>query len=167
MHTLGVKQMIVIVNKMDATDPPFSEGRFNEIKSELSTYLKKIGYQPESIAFIPLSALHGDNMTEPSENMSWYKGWAVEREEGNVTGKTLVEAIDAIVPPQCPTGKPLRLPLQNIYKIGGIGTVAVGRVESGILKTNMKITFAPLNISTEVKSIEMHHESIAGKGSFC
>lgn len=162
-YTLGVKQMIVIINKMDSTDPPFSEARFNEIKTEVSAYIKKIGYQAENVAFVPISGWHGDNMIEPSENMSWYKGWTVERKEGNVTGKTLMEAIDAIIPPQRPTDKPLRLPLQDVYKIGGIGTVPVGRVETGILKTNMMVHFAPSNISTEVKSIEMHHDGLDGK----
>lgn len=154
--------MIVIVNKIDATDPPYSEGRFNEIKGEVSTYIKKIGYQPESVAFVPISGWHGDNMIEPSTNMDWYKGWTVERKEGNATGKTLMEAIDAIVPPHRPTEKPLRLPLQDVYKIGGIGTVPVGRVETGILKTNMTVTFAPSNISTEVRSIERHHDDLDG-----
>ncbi|CAF3623864.1 unnamed protein product [Rotaria sp. Silwood1] len=160
MYNLGVKQMIVIVNKMDATDPSFSEELFNEIKNELSTQIQKIGYQPESVAFIPLSASHGDNMIESSENMPWYKGWTVERKKGNVTGKTLMEAIDAIIPPQRSSEKPLRLPIQDVYKIGGVLTVPVGRVESGILKTDMKITFAPSNIKTEVKSIQICHESI-------
>ncbi|CAF4799792.1 unnamed protein product, partial [Rotaria sp. Silwood2] len=119
--------MIVVVNKMDATEPAYSEARFNEIKSEVSTYVKKIGYQPESVAFVPISGWQGDNMIEPSENMPWYRGWSIERKGGNATGKTLLEALDAIVPPQRPTGKPLRLPLQDVYKIGGIGTVPVGR----------------------------------------
>jgi elongation factor 1-alpha len=158
--------MIVVINKMDATDPPFSETRFNEIKSEVSTYIKKIGYQPENVAFVPISGWHGDNMIEPSENMSWYTGWSVERKEGNVKGKTLMEAIDAIIPPKRPTEKALRLPLQDVYKIGGIGTVPVGRVETGILKTNMMVTFAPSNISTEVRSIQMHHDDLEGKICF-
>jgi elongation factor 1-alpha len=162
-YTLGVKQMIVVVNKMDSTVPPYSESRFNEIKSEVSTYIKKIGYQPSNVAFVPISGWEGDNMIEPSENMPWYKGWSVEHKEGNSTGKTLIEAIDAIIPPERPTGKPLRLPLQDVYKIGGIGTVAVGRVETGILKTNMMVSFAPSNISSEVRSIEMHHDSLDGK----
>ncbi|CAF2653896.1 unnamed protein product [Rotaria sp. Silwood2] len=160
-YTLGVKQMIVVVNKMDATDPPFSEARFNEIKGEVSTYIKKIGYQPESVAFVPISGWNGDNMIEASENMPWYKGWSVEHKTGNSTGKTLLEALDAIVPPQRPTNKPLRLPLQDVYKIGGIGTVPVGRVETGILKSNMTVNFAPSNVSAEVRSIEMHHVNLA------
>jgi elongation factor 1-alpha len=99
-------------------------------------------------------------MIEASDKMPWFKGWSVERKEGNASGKTLLEALDSIVAPQRPTDKPLRLPLQDVYKIGGIGTVPVGRVETGILKPNMVVSFAPSNISTEVKSIEMHHEAL-------
>jgi elongation factor 1-alpha len=98
------------------------------------------------LPFIPISGWVGDNMMEKSTNMPWYKG------------PTLLEALDAIVPPKRPTEKPLRLPLQDVYKIGGIGTVPVGRVETGILKAGMVVTFAPANVSTEVKSVEMHHE---------
>jgi len=158
--TLGVKQLIVGVNKMDNTEPPYSETRFKEITTEVSNYIKKIGYNPKAVAFVPISGWHGDNMIEPSEKMSWYKGWAVERKEGNATGKTLFEAFDSILPPARPTEKPLRLPLQDVYKIGGIGTVPVGRVETGILKPGMVVTFAPVGITTEVKSVEMHHESL-------
>jgi len=92
--------------------------------------------------------------------MPWFKGWTVERKEGNASGKTLLEALDAISPPSRPTDKALRLPLQDVYKIGGIGTVPVGRVETGVLKPGMVVTFAPQGISTEVKSVEMHHESL-------
>jgi elongation factor 1-alpha len=158
--TLGVKQMIVAVNKMDSTEPPYSEKRFTEIKSEVSTYVKKIGWNPAAIPFVPISGWNGDNMLEASENMPWYKGWSVERKEGNASGKTLLEALDAIIPPARPTDKPLRLPLQDVYKIGGIGTVPVGRVETGVIKPGMVVTFAPVNLTTEVKSVEMHHESL-------
>ena len=122
-------------------------------------------------------------MLEESSKMSWFlKGWAVERKEGNASGKTLFEALDSILPPKRPTDKPLRLPLQDVYKIGGlnfqptcieqsvliyvhcffigIGTVPVGRVETGILKPGMVVTFAPVGITTEVKSVEMHHEAL-------
>jgi elongation factor 1-alpha len=98
--------------------------------------------------------------------MPWYKGWSVERKEGNASGKTLLEALDSILPPSRPTDKPLRLPLQDVYKIGGIGTVPVGRVETGVLKPNMVVNFSPSNLQTEVKSIEMHHEALEGKYSF-
>uniref|UniRef100_A0A1B0CVJ5 Putative elongation factor 1-alpha n=1 Tax=Lutzomyia longipalpis TaxID=7200 RepID=A0A1B0CVJ5_LUTLO len=158
--TLGVKQLIVGVNKMDSTEPPFSENRFEEIKKEVSSYIKKIGYNPAAVAFVPISGWHGDNMLEASTNMPWFKGWAVERKEGKADGKTLIDALDAILPPARPTDKPLRLPLQDVYKIGGIGTVPVGRVETGVLKPGTVVTFAPANLTTEVKSVEMHHEAL-------
>jgi len=159
-YTLGVKQMIVACNKMDTTEPPFSETRFNEVITEVGNYVKKIGYNPKSIPYVPISGWHGDNMIEASTNMKWYKGWEVERKEGNAKGMTLLEAMDVILPPSRPTEKPLRLPLQDVYKIGGIGTVPVGRIETGILKPGMIVTFAPQNLTTEVKSVEMHHESL-------
>lgn len=95
------------------------QSRFEEIKTEVSAYIKKIGYNPKAVAFVPISGWHGDNMLEPSEKMPWYKGWSVERKEGNASGKTLLEALDSILPPTRPTDKPLRLPLQDVYKIGG------------------------------------------------
>jgi len=159
-YTLGVKQMIVAINKMDSTEPPYSEKRYEEIKNEVSNFVKKVGYNPASIAFVPISGWHGDNMLETSEKMGWFKGWNVERKEGNASGKTLLEALDSILQPARPTDKPLRLPLQDVYKIGGIGTVPVGRVETGIIKPGMVVTFAPANLSTEVKSVEMHHEAL-------
>lgn len=159
-YTLGVKQLIIGINKMDSTEPPFSSARFEEIKKEVEAYIKKIGYNPKAVPFVPISGWHGDNMLEPSERMPWFKGWAVERKEGNASGKTLFEALDAILPPSRPTDKPLRLPLQDVYKIGGIGTVPVGRVETGVLKPGMVVTFAPNNVTTEVKSVEMHHEAL-------
>jgi len=159
--TLGVKQMIVAVNKMDSTEPKYSEARFNEIVKEVSNYVKKIGYNPKTIAFVPISGWHGDNMIEKTPNMAWYKGWAVESKERKASGHTLFEALDAIVPPARPSDKPLRLPLQDVYKIGGIGTVPVGRVETGTIKAGVVVTFAPANITTEVKSVEMHHETLS------
>merc|ERR1711937_1049036 len=159
--TLGVKQLIVGINKMDNTEPKYSEARFQEIVKEVSNYVKKIGYNPKSVAFVPISGWHGDNMIEPSANMSWYKGWEKEtKEEGKQSGKTLFEALDSIIPPQRPSDKPLRLPLQDVYKIGGIGTVPVGRVETGTIKAGMVVTFAPAAVTTEVKSVEMHHETL-------
>ncbi|XP_038580706.1 elongation factor 1-alpha-like [Micropterus salmoides] len=118
-YTLGVKQLIVGVNKMDSTEPPYSQKRFEEITKEVSTYIKKIGYNPATVAFVPISGWHGDNMLEASDKMSWFKGWKIERKEGGATGTTLLEALDSILPPSRPTDKPLRLPLQDVYKIGG------------------------------------------------
>jgi len=159
-YTLGVKQLIVAVNKMDSTAPPYSQARFEEIQKEVSGFIKKVGYNPTGVPFVPISGWHGDNMLKTSDNMSWYKGWAIERKEGKASGTTLLEALDSIIPPARPTDKPLRLPLQDVYKIGGIGTVPVGRVETGVIKPGMVVTFAPNQLSTEVKSVEMHHESL-------
>jgi len=158
-YTLGVKQLIVAVNKMDSAQ--YKEDRFKEIVKEVSSYIKKVGYNPKAVAFVPISGWHGDNMLEPSDKMGWFKGWAIERKEGNASGKTLFDALDSILEPERPINKPLRLPLQDVYKIGGIGTVPVGRVETGTLKPGVVVTFAPSNITTEVKSVEMHHESLS------
>jgi len=145
-YTLGVRQMIVCVNKMDSIQ--YSEERYNEIKENVSGFLKKIGFKPNEIPFIPISGWVGDNMMERSPNLSWFKG------------QTLLEALDAIKEPVRPVDKPLRVPVQDVYKIGGIGTVPVGRVETGVMKPGQFIVFAPTGLTTEVKSIEMHHESI-------
>jgi elongation factor 1-alpha len=144
--TLGVTQMIVALNKMDSCQ--YSESRYNDIKEEVSSYLKKVGYKPLKMNFVPISGWVGDNMIERSENMTWYKG------------PILLEALDTIKPPTRPTDKALRLPLQDVYKIGGIGTVPVGRVETGIIKPGMMACFAPTGLTTEVKSVEMHHQSL-------
>merc|ERR1712098_574346 len=143
---------------------PYSEARFEEIKKEVSGFIKKVGYNPVAVPFVPISGWHGDNMLQTSTNMSWYKGWNVERKEGKASGTTLLEALDSIIPPTRPSDKPLRLPLQDVYKIGGIGTVPVGRVETGLIKPGMVVTFAPVMVTTEVKSVEMHHESLPEAG---
>jgi len=157
-YTLGVKQLIVAINKMDTTK--WSESRYQEIIKETSSFIKKVGYNPKTVAFVPISGFNGDNMIDVSTNCPWYKGWEKETKAGKSTGKTLLEAIDAIDPPSRPTDKPLRLPLQDVYKIGGIGTVPVGRVETGVIKAGMVVTFAPAGVTTEVKSVEMHHEQL-------
>jgi elongation factor 1-alpha len=148
-YTLGVKQMIVACNKMDDKTVKYDQGRYKEIKAEVSGYLKKVGYKPMKIPFVPISGWVGDNMLEKSPNMPWYKG------------PCLLEALDKVKPPARPTDKPLRLPLQDVYKIGGIGTVPVGRVETGVIKPGIIALFAPVGITAEIKSVEMHHESLA------
>lgn len=151
--TLGVKQMIVLLNKMDEKTVNWAQARYEEIKKEVSSFLKKIGWNPDKINFVPISGWLGDNMIEPSTNMPWYY-------KAPYNGYTLLQALDAVEEPKRPIDKPLRIPLQDVYKIGGIGTVPVGRVETGVLKPNMLVTFAPANITTEVKSVEMHHEQL-------
>jgi len=146
--TLGVKQLVVCVNKMDDKTVNYSEKRFNEIKEETTNFLKRIGYKTDNIPFIPISGWNGDNMLEKSSNTPWY------------TGQCLIDTLDSIPVPKRPSDKPLRLPLQDVYKIGGIGTVPVGRVETGILKPGMVVVFAPSTVQAEVKSIEMHHEQV-------
>jgi elongation factor 1-alpha len=159
--TLGVKQLIVGVNKMDSTEPPYSEARYKEIQKEVSQYIKKIGYNPDCVPFVPISGFNGDNMLEPSEKMSWFKGWSVVKaDKKTYNGVTILDALDNVDVPKRPTERPLRLPLQDVYKIGGIGTVPVGRVETGVLKPGMVVTFAPVNLTTEVKSVEMHHTAL-------
>ncbi|EHB15541.1 Putative elongation factor 1-alpha-like 3 [Heterocephalus glaber] len=98
-YTLGVKQLIVGVNKMDSTEPPYSQKRYEEIVKEVSTYIKKTGYNPDTVAFVPISGWNGDNMLEPSANMPWFKGWKVTRKDDNASGTTLLEALDCILPP--------------------------------------------------------------------
>ena len=146
--TMGVKQMVVCINKMDDKSVNWGEGRYTEIKKEVSDFLKKIGYNPDKVPFIPISGWVGDNMIEASTNMPWYNG------------PILINALDSLDQPKRPKDKPLRLPLQDVYKIGGIGTVPVGRVETGLLKPGMVLTFAPMNVTTECKSVEMHHEQL-------
>merc|ERR1712061_697575 len=126
----------------------YSKSRYQEIVSEMKKFLKTVGFKPKKIPFIPISGWVGDNMLEPSKNMPWYKGPFV------------LKALDKIKPPKRPVDKPLRLPLQDVYKIGGIGTVPVGRVETGIIKPGMTVVFAPTGKSTEVKSVEMHHTAV-------
>jgi elongation factor 1-alpha len=139
--------MIIGCNKMDAVD--YAESRYSEIKKEMLTFVKKVGYNPAKVQCIPISGFNGDNMLEKSAKTPWYKG------------PYLLEALDQLNAPDRPVDKPLRLPLQDVYKIGGIGTVPVGRVETGRLKPGDVVTFAPAGVSTEVKSVEMHHESLS------
>ncbi|HQN92070.1 MAG TPA: translation elongation factor EF-1 subunit alpha [Methanoculleus sp.] len=145
-RTLGINQLIVGINKMDAVK--YDEKRFNEVKAELSQLLKIVGYKPDNVIFIPMSAFKGDNISKHSENTPWYKG------------PTLLEALNLLSEPEKPTNLPLRLPIQDVYSISGIGTVPVGRVETGVMKKGMKVSFMPANKEGEVKSIEMHHEEI-------
>jgi elongation factor 1-alpha len=148
-RTLGVNQIVVAVNKMDATKPPYDQKRFNEVKDQVTNLLKLVGYKIEKIQFVPISAYQGDNVVKPSPNLSWYKG------------PTLVEALNTLEEPPKAINLPLRIPIQDVYSITGIGTVPVGRVETGILKPDMKVIFMPSNKVGEVKSIEMHHEPLS------
>merc|ERR1712166_812590 len=146
--TLGVKQMVVGINKMDHPSTNWGKDRYDEIKKEASTFLKKGGYKVDGIPFVPFSGLTGENMLKAGDNMGWYKG------------PTLIGALDTMSAPDRPVDKPLRLPINDVFKISGIGTVPVGRVETGVLKPAMILKFTPSNLSSECKSVEMHHEQL-------
>jgi len=144
---LGIKQIVVAINKMDAVG--YAEAAYKKTKEEVSKLLATLGYKLDQIPFIPLSGYQGDNVVKKSTNMPWYKG------------PTLVEAMDNnIKAVEKPINKPLRLPIQDVYTITGVGTVPVGRVETGVLKPNDKIVFMPSGTVGEVKSIEMHHKQL-------
>lgn len=145
--TLGVKQIIIAINKMDAVK--YDEAKYNEAKEGMSKLLKMVGNKVENIPFIPVSAYMGDNIKTASANTPWYKG------------PTLIQALDALSVPEKHTEKPLRVPVQDVYTITGIGTVPVGRVETGVMTPNTKVIFEPSHVTGVVKSIEMHHEQMA------
>jgi len=150
LRTLGVNQICVLVNKMDAVK--YDEAKYKETKDGVSKLLQTAGYKPEEVQFIPTSAQEGDNVAKKSTNMAWY------------TGPTVMEQIDNFKEPEKPVNLPLRLPIQDVYNISGIGVVPVGRVETGTMKVGDKIVVVPARegkgVTGEVKSIEMHHEQI-------
>ncbi|MCE4617219.1 MAG: translation elongation factor EF-1 subunit alpha [Desulfurococcales archaeon] len=143
--TMGIEQVVVAVNKMDATDPPYSEKRYKQITEILKKFMKGLGYQVDKIHFVPVSAWTGANLIERSPNMPWYNG------------PTLVEALDMLQPPAKPVDKPLRIPVQNVLQVPGVGVVPVGRVETGVLRVGDKVVVMPSGKAGEVRSIEMHY----------
>jgi len=145
---LGVKQLIVIVNKMDNESVKWSQQRYTEIKDATTQFLKRIGWKTDDIPFVPVSGWTGDNLVQKSKNLPWYDG------------RTLLDQLDEVTVPERPVDKPLRIPIQDVYKIGGIGTVPVGRIESGVLRQGASVVFAPGGLVTEVRSIEAHHQSL-------
>ncbi len=145
-RTLGISQLIIALNKMDEVN--YDKARYDQVKADLSTLLKMVGYKPDEMNFIPTSAFQGDNLAKPSEKTKWY------------TGPTLLAALDMLKVPEKPVALPLRIPVQDSYTISGIGTVPVGRVETGKMKPGDKIIFMPAKAVGEVKSIEMHHQEI-------
>lgn len=149
-RTLGVNQLIIGINKMDMVK--FDEKRFNEVKKEVETLLKTVGYDISKIQFVPLASLLGENVVKKTTKMAWYKG------------PSLVEAIDNLNAPEKPTNLPLRLPIQDVYNITGIGVVPVGRIETGVMKVGDKVVAVPgregKGVHGDVKTIEMHHEQL-------
>ena len=147
-RVLGVQQLIVNVNKMDISGVDWSQDKYNSVVAEVTNLLKMAGFNTDDIPFIPCSAFDGDNVFNKSDKSPWY------------SGPTLFEAIDAIQMPPKPTDMPLRLPIQDVYKISGIGTVPVGKIETGVLHAGKTVMFNPSQQSAEVKSIEMHHTMV-------
>lgn len=147
MKVLGINQLVVALNKMDTVN--YDQKRFEEVKEDTLKLLKGVGYKVEGIPIIPVSAYYGDNVVKKSDKMAWYDG------------PTVIEALDKFiqVPPK-PTDKPLRIPIQDVYSITGVGTVPVGRVETGVLKPGDVVVFEPAGVKGEVRSIEMHHQTI-------
>ena len=143
-RTLGVAQMIVAVNKMDAVN--YDEAKFNSVKEEVTKLIQSVGYKADQVKFIPVSAIKGDNAAKDAGEMGWWKG------------NTLLQQLNELEEPKKATNLALRIPVQDVYTITGIGTVPVGRVETGVLKPDTKIIFMPANKVGEVKTIEMHHE---------
>jgi len=151
---LGIDQLVVAINKMDDSGVNWSKERYEEVKNEVARLLKTLGYKVDKIRFIPVSAWTGDNVVNRSDKMPWYEG------------PILIEALDEFDVPPKPIDKPLRLPIQDVYSITGVGTVPVGRIETGRIKVGDKVVFMPVGLAGDVKSIEMHHqpmqEAVAG-----
>src|ERR671926_729058 len=145
-RTLGVGQIVVALNKMD--DVGYAEARYKEVKDIVEKMLKMVGYNTSKVNFIPVSGWKGDNLVKKSENMPWYKG------------PTLAEALDILEPPEKPVGKPLRVPIQDVYSITGVGTVPVGRIETGRMKAGDKVIVMPSGATGEIKSVETHHTQL-------
>ena len=145
-RTLGINELIVGVNKMDTID--YDEDRFREVVDDVKKLLKQVRFPTDDASFIPISAFKGDNIAEHSENTPWYDG------------RTVLEALNDLEEVEPPTDADLRLPIQDVYTISGIGTVPVGRVETGVLEVGMDVSFQPSDVGGEVKTIEMHHEEV-------
>jgi elongation factor 1-alpha len=149
---LGVNQIIIGINKMDISGVDYKEARFNQVKEEVSTLLKGVGYKLDKVQFVSMAAFPGDNVAKRTDKMPWYKG------------PTLLESLDNLEVPEKPVTLPLRMPIQDVYNITGIGVVPVGRIETGKMKVGDKVIAVPgregKGIVGEVKSIEMHHEQM-------
>ncbi len=150
LRTMGLQNLCIVINKMDAVE--YKEETFNKVKEEVSNVVKSVGYKLEKVTFIASSGIEGDNVVKKSAKMPWYKG------------PTVLEQIDLFPQPELPTGLPMRMPVQDVYEITGIGTVPVGKVETGIMKVGQKVKILPgrtgKGIDGELRTIEMHHESM-------
>mmetsp|Transcript_5415 Transcript_5415/g.7087 ORF Transcript_5415/g.7087 Transcript_5415/m.7087 type:complete len:455 (+) Transcript_5415:115-1479(+) len=165
LYLLGVDQIIVGINKMDACG--WSEDRFNEIKDEFVKMLQLIGYKPKKVPFIPYSGFNGDNLVIKSDKAPWYKGWEANmKPKVKITGFTLVEALNNFIqPPERQPDKPVRLPISNIYNIKGVGQIICGTVEQGTIRPGDVIGIVPSNLKAKkIFSIEQHKKVLDSAG---
>jgi len=151
LRTMGVQQVNVNVNKMDAVE--YKEEAYKKTVADVSVILKQVGINPEKVHFLAISAFKGDNIVKKSANMPWYKG------------PTLMEMFDLLEEPKKSTTLPMRMPLQDVYEITGIGVVPVGKIETGVMKVGQKVIILPgrsgKGVAGEIKTIEMHHEAMS------
>ncbi len=157
---LGIEKLIVGVNKMDSVD--WSEQRFNEIKEEMSKMITQAGFKIKQVPFIPFSGFQGENLIEKTDKAPWYKGFEVNLSKTEkVSGFTLHDALEKVARP--PARKPdaqVRIPINGIYKIKGVGDVITGRVEQGTINAGDVCRVVPRGLSgLKVFSIEMHHKT--------
>ncbi|MEY7848583.1 translation elongation factor EF-1 subunit alpha [Natrarchaeobius sp. A-rgal3] len=145
-RTLGIDELIIGINKMDVVD--YKEDTYDDVVEEVTQLLKQVQFNTDDASFIPISAFEGDNIAEASDNTSWYDG------------EILLEALNDLPEPEPPTDASLRLPIQDVYTISGIGTVPVGRIETGVMNIGDNVSFQPSDVGGEVKTIEMHHEEV-------
>jgi len=165
LYLLGVEQIIVGINKMDACG--WAEDRFTEIKDEFSKMLMGVGFKPKKVPFIPYSGFNGDNLVEKSDKAPWYKGWTANlKPKVQITGFTLLDALNNFIqPPARHPELPLRLPVSTVYNIKGIGQIICGTVEQGTLRPGDVVGITPSELKgKKIFSIEQHKKSIASAG---
>jgi len=171
INLLGVKQLIVGVNKMDCDLAGYKESRYTEIKDEVILMLTKVGWKKEFITaqvpIIPISGWQGDNLIKKSDKMPWWKGTEVSGNgKDKLTVVTLLDALDKLVQlPARNTTAAMRVPISGIYQIKGAGDVLTGRVEQGTVKPGDEVIFLPTHTAAntcdgKVFSLEMHHKKV-------
>ncbi|XP_052058785.1 elongation factor 1-alpha 2-like [Mytilus californianus] len=157
-YNTGIKQLIVVISKMDSIDPAYNEVRFRYCIDNIALLAKKVGFDVETVPFIPISGWEGDNLITPSSKMPWFSSWKVKRRSGGASGKTLLDAIDSSEMPFRMTDRPLRVPIHTVYKLGEIGIVTAGRIHCGYIRPDMGVSYAPNNIHPKVRAVQVFRE---------
>ncbi|XP_052785282.1 elongation factor 1-alpha-like [Mya arenaria] len=159
-YAMGVKQLIVVVNKMDVTKPKYSEKRYKFVVENVDRLVKKAGFEPETVIYLPVSGWMGDNLVKRSENLAWFKQWQIERKSGGASGRSLLDALDAMERPARMDRYPLRIAVHSVYKLGTSGIVVAGKIHCGFVKPGMSITLGPPDIKAKVKAVQLHHDAV-------